>query len=165
MQLGDVFQQMGQTEKAHAQFEKCHQITTALLAKDPDGDVALSNVAASHTALGGIILEWRRDMQASMDHYQQAQALLRRLHGRELKDEKKLSKTKVKRDLGESCIRIGVTYLRLGEPEKARASFQESLMLRQQISAAAPADAIAQLDVSRSHMALAEIDFRARRWP
>src|SRR5262249_37499711 len=66
MQLGHVFQQMGQTEKAHAQFEKCYQITQDLLAKDPDGDVALSNVAASHTALGGIMLEWRRDVQASM---------------------------------------------------------------------------------------------------
>src|SRR5262249_53762687 len=98
MQTGFVFQQMGQTEKAFAQYEKCHQITQALLEKDPDGDVALSNVAASHTALGGIILEWRRDVQGSMNHYQQALEILRKLNASEMKDEKKLSIVKGKRD-------------------------------------------------------------------
>lgn len=164
MQLGDVFRQMGQTEKAYAQYEKCFQITQALLAKDPDGDVALSNVAASHTAMGGIILEWRRDIKASMDHYQKALEINRKLYGRPLQDEKKLSRGKIKRDLAESYTRVGVTYLRLGEPTKARVSFQEALTHRKELVAANSSDGPLKLDLGRSHMALGEIDFRERKW-
>jgi tetratricopeptide (TPR) repeat protein len=164
-QLGHVFQLMGQTEKAYAQYEKCFQITQVLLAEDPDGDVALSNVAASHTALGGILHEWRRDVQASMDHYQKALEILRKLYNRQLLDEEKLPRSRVKRDLAESYTRVGVTYLRLGEPSKARSSFQEALTLREELSAGSPGHPMLKLDKARSHKALGEIDFRDRHWP
>jgi tetratricopeptide (TPR) repeat protein len=55
--------------------------------------------------------------------------------------------------------------LRLGEPTKARASFQEALTHRKELVAANSSDGMLKLDLGRSHMALGEIDFRERKWP
>lgn len=162
MQVGELFQQLGQSEKAFAQYEKCHAIIAGLAAKDPDGDVAQANLAATFTVLGQMSLELRRDVQASLAFYQKGLEIRKKLSQRQLSD--KLNPTKVKQELAESYTRVGVIYLRLGEPSKARAYFQEALKLRQELAAAASNEPSAQLDVARSFNALGEVEFRARQW-
>jgi tetratricopeptide (TPR) repeat protein len=163
MRMGQLFQQLGQSEKAFTQYEKCHAIIADLAARDPDGDVAQANLAATFTMLGEMSLELRRDIQASLDFYQKALEIRKNLTQRQLSD--KLDATKVKWDLTESYTRVGVTFLRLGEPARARAFFREALTARQELAAAAGSEPSPRLDVARSHNALGEVEFRARRWP
>jgi eukaryotic-like serine/threonine-protein kinase len=163
MKMGQLFQGLGQSEKAYSQYEKCHQIIQALAEKDPEGDVAQANLAATYTMLGEMSLELRRDMQASRDFYGKALEIRQALVGRKLSD--KLNLLKVKQDLAESYTRVGVTIYRLGEPEKARSYFQKALEIRLELASAAGAEFMAHLDVARSLNGLGEVEFRARNWP
>lgn len=162
MKVGQLFQQLGQTEKAYAQYEKLHAIIEDLAKKDPNGDVAQSNLAATYTMLGEMSLELRRDVHASLAHYQKALEIRRGLQNKQLSD--KLNPTRVKQEFAESCTRVGVTFLRLGEPEKARPYFQEATQVRQEL-ASVSAEPMTRLDVARSFNALGEVEFRARNWP
>src|SRR5262249_43259985 len=114
------------------------------------------------TTLGEMSLELRRDMPASLAYYQKALDIHRRLSQRTLGD--KLDPVKVKQEYAEAFTRVGVTFLRLGEPQKARGYFRDALRLREQLAEAAPADPMARLGVARSCNALGEVDFRGRDW-
>jgi serine/threonine-protein kinase len=162
MQMGDLFVQLGQSEKAFSQYQKSHAILQGLAEKDPEGDVAQANLAAAFTVLGQMSLELRRDIKASLDYYQKALEIRKKLNARQLSD--KLNPTKVKQELAESHTRVGVTFLRLGEAEKARGYFQDALVLRQELAARAGQEPAAQLDVARSFNALGEVEFRTRNW-
>jgi len=163
MRIGQIFQQLGQSEKAFAQYEKCHAIIKALAERDPEGPVAQANLAATFTVLGEMSLELRRDMKASLDYYQQALAL--RQKGVNQPPDEKLDPIKLRQDLAESHTRVGVTYLRLGEPGRAAGYFQDALKIREELAANDEKNLPFQLDVARSHSALAEVHFRSREWP
>jgi serine/threonine-protein kinase len=179
MKMGQLFQQMGQSEKAFLQYQKCHEIIQALAAKNPEGDVAQANLAATYTMLGEMSLELRRDMRASLDYYQKALDLRKELTKRTQSEKRPavgvagiggLLATeryilKVKQEFAESHTRIGVTFLRLGEPPKAQEYFLEAHRLREGLAKAAPENLSALLDVARSHNALGEVRFRLRDWP
>src|SRR5262249_29596914 len=124
MRLGQLYQQLGQSEKAYAQFQKCHEIIQALAAKDPDGQTARSNLAATYTVLGEMSLELRRDMAASLDYYQKALAIRQDLARRPRHPDDKLSPTELRQNLAEAHTRVGVTHLRLGEPDRAAEQFR-----------------------------------------
>jgi serine/threonine-protein kinase len=170
MRMGQLFQQLGQSEKAYTQYQKCHDIIQALAARDPKSDKAQANLAATFTQLGEMSLELRRDMRASLTYYQKALDIRKLLVGRPLTDS--LDPVKVKGDLAESYMRVGVTHLRLGEVERAGDNVERALELRQQLVDDAPTDTSAQvevarsyrLDLARSYMALAEVRFRSRDW-
>ena len=163
MRIGQLFQQMGQSEKAFAQFQKCHEIVKALADKDPDGPVAQANLAATLTMLGEMSLELRRDIQTSLDYYQQALALRQAIAARP--PDEKLDPVKVRQDLAESHTRVGVTHLRLGEPDRATGYFRDALAIRDELVARDATNLLLQLDVARSHTALGEVRFRSRDWP
>jgi serine/threonine-protein kinase len=173
LRIGQLFQQMGQSDKALTQIQKCHEITSSLAARDPEGIVAQGNLATSYMALGEIVVE-RGDVLASLDYYQKALDLRKDLMGRPLGEDpdpkRRLEPVDVKMQLAESYTRVGVTYLKLGEPKKAGEYFQQALALRQELVDSAPTDTPAhverarsfQLDLARSHNALAEVGFRSR---
>jgi eukaryotic-like serine/threonine-protein kinase len=162
MRIGQLFQQMGQSEKAFAQYEKCHQIVTTLAEKDPDGPVAQANLAASMIMLGELSLELRRDIQTSLDYYQKALALRQAITARPPDD--KLDPVKIRQDLAESYTRVGVTYLRLGEPDRATGYFRDALAIREELVERDATNLLLQLDVARSRTALGEVRFRSRDW-
>jgi serine/threonine protein kinase/tetratricopeptide (TPR) repeat protein len=163
IRIGQLFQQMGQNEKAFAQFQKAHEIIQALADRDPDGPVAQANLASTLTMLGELALELRRDMRASLVYHQKALAIRQALVVRP--PDPKLDPVKLRLDLAESHTRLGVTYLRLGEPGRAAGYFQDALAIRQELSDREPQNLSLQQDVARSHAALGEIRFRARDWP
>jgi serine/threonine-protein kinase len=163
MRIGQLFQQTGQSEKAFVQYQKCHEIIQALAAKDPDGPVAQTNLAATLTVLGEMSLELRRDVAASLDYYQRALALRKAIAARP--PDEKLDPARLRQDLAESYTRVGVTFLRIGEPVRAAGYFQDALAIREEQAARDPKNLPLQLDVARSHTALGEVRFRARDWP
>jgi tetratricopeptide (TPR) repeat protein len=162
LRMGQLYQQLGHTDKALTQYQKCHAITQALAERDPEGDVAKANLAASLTSLGGVMLELR-DTKSSLDYYQKALALHQDLSTRALSD--KLDPAKVRRDFAECYTCVGVSYLRQGEAERARAYFEKALELRQDLAAADPKDPELQSHLAKSYNALAEVCFRSRDWP
>ena len=162
MRIGQLFQQSGQSEKAFAQYEKCHAIVKALADRDPDGPVAQANLAATLTVLGEMSLELRRDVPASLAYYQQALALRHAIVA--LPPDEKLDPARLRQNLAESHTRVGVTYLRLGEPVRAAGYFQDALAIREAEAARDGKNLPLQLDVARSHAALGEVRFRARDW-
>ena len=163
MQIGLLFKQAGQSEKAFAQFQKAHEIIQALADRDPDGPVAQANLAATLTMLGEMALELRRDIQASLGYYKKALELRQKVA--DLPPDPKLDAVKLRQDLAESHTRVGVTYLRLGEPGTAAGYFRDALTIRQELADGDPANVSLQRDVARSHMALGEVTFGARDWP
>ena len=163
VQIGLLLKQAGQSEKAFAQFQKAHEIIQALADRDPDGPVAQSNLAATLTVLGETALEHRRDIQAALGYYKQALELRQRVL--DLPPDPKLSAVKLRQDLAESHVRVGVTYLRLGEPATAAGYFRDALTIRRELAEEEPENMSLQRDVARSHMALGEVQFRARDWP
>ena len=56
--------------------------------------------------------------------------------------------------------RVGVTYLRLGDPVQAMPYFRKSLAIRRELSQAAPANLSNRLDVARSLLAIGDNSFR-----
>jgi tetratricopeptide (TPR) repeat protein len=163
MRIGQLFQQTGQSEKAFAQYQKCHEIIQALAVRDPNGPVAQANLAASLTMLGEMSLELRRDVQTALKYYQQALALRQAVAA--LPPDEKLDPARLRQDLAESHTRVGVMYLRMGEPVRAAGYFQNALAIRQEQAARDEKNLPLQLDVARSHSALGEVRFRARDWP
>jgi eukaryotic-like serine/threonine-protein kinase len=162
MKIGQLYQQMGQSEKAFAQYQRCHEIVRSMADKDPDGPVAQANLAASLTMLGEMSLELRRDIQTSLDYYQQALALRSAIVNRP--PDEKLDPIKIRQDLSESHTRVGVTYLRLGEPGRATGYFSDALKIREHLVERQPTNLELQLDVARSRTALGEVRFRSRDW-
>jgi serine/threonine-protein kinase len=163
MRIGQLFQRMGESEKAFAQYQKCHEIIQALATRDPHGPVAQTNLAASLTMLGEMSLELRRDVHTALKYYQQALALRQEVVA--LPPDEKLDPARLRQDLAESHTRVGVMYLRLGEPVRAAGYFQDALAIREEQAACDEKNLPLQLDVARSHTALGEVRFRARDWP
>src|SRR5262249_8281761 len=163
LKLGQLFQQMGQTEKAFAQIQKSNEIARALAKRDPEGPVAMANLAATLTALGQITLELNRDVQVSLGYYQEALRLRQSVVNSLL--DGKLDPIRVRQDLAEAHTRVGVTFLRIGEPDRAAGYFNDALTIREELARAHEKILPLQLDVARSHMALGELRFRSRDWP
>jgi eukaryotic-like serine/threonine-protein kinase len=162
LQMGRLFQQLGQGEQAFAQFQKCHEIVASLAAKNPSDEVALANLSATYVVLGEMSLELRRDLPASLDFYQKALRLRKELSERAPSG--RLDPVKVKQDLAETYTRIGVTYLRLGEPARAAEYFRDAAAIRAELAARDEKNLTFQLDVARSHNALGEVQFRVHDW-
>ncbi|HKB02849.1 MAG TPA: serine/threonine-protein kinase [Gemmataceae bacterium] len=162
LRIGHLFRQTGESEKALSQYQKSHEIARVLAAKDPDGPVAQANLAATLIMLGEMTLELRRDVQASLGYYEQALALQRAVAGRP--PDGKFDPEKLRQDLAESLTRVGVTFLRVGEPARAAGFFREALAIREEVAARDEENLGLKLDVARSHTALGEVQFRAREW-
>src|SRR4029079_5807656 len=77
----------------------------------------------------------------------------------------KLDPIKVRQELAETNTRVGVSYLRFGEPRRAAGYFQDALKIREELAAQDPRNAQFRLDAARAHVAVAEVRFRARDWP
>ena len=163
MQIGHVFRQAGQTDKAFAQYRKSHEIVQALADRDSDGPVAQANLAVTLSMIGELTQAHRRDLPAALRYYEQSLALRRALAARPPDD--RLDMAKLRADLAESYTRVGVTYLRLGEPARAAGYLQDSVRLREELAAKDPANLPLQRDLARSHLALGELRFRLRDWP
>jgi tetratricopeptide (TPR) repeat protein len=173
MKMGNLFQQLGQSDKAYEQYLKCHEIIKSMAEKDWEGaEVARDNLASTFTVLGMMSRELKHDLRAAVGYYQQAFDIRRDLLSRGIKRPEKLDPTKLKGRFAESSTLVGVTYLLLGEPTRAAEFFDRARSIRQELVDAAPTDTPAnveaarsyRLDLARSYNALAEVHVRSRDW-
>lgn len=173
MKMGNLFQQLGQSDKAYDQYLKCHAIIKSMAERDWEGgEVSRDNLASTFSVLADMSRELKHDLRAALDYYQQAFDIRKELLSRPLKRPDKLDPTKLKGRFAESSTRVGITYLLLGEPARASEFFDRARAIRQELVDAALAGASAnpeaarscRLDLARTYNALAEIHFRARDW-
>ncbi len=170
MKMGLICKQLGQTEAAMEQFDRCRAITEARAKEKPNIDSRKSNLAAVLTVMGDMSQELRRDMEASLAYYQQALKLREEMHLTPNKGEGELEVVKVKLGLAEGYTRVATAIYRMGDPAEALKYFRQALQLRQELVDANPMNASMQQDLARTCMALGETSFRlneldeARRW-
>src|SRR5262249_36007313 len=69
-------------------------------------------------------------------------------------------KVDVKAGLAELNTRVGVTYMRLGDPARALPYYRKALAIRRELSQAAPDNLANRLDVARSLLAIGDSSYR-----
>src|SRR5262249_5119281 len=72
VQVGEIYLQLGDTEQAFKNVEKGRKIIQTAVDREPQGDVAQSNLAAVTFMLGRMSMELRRDMPAALAHHEEA---------------------------------------------------------------------------------------------
>jgi tetratricopeptide (TPR) repeat protein len=173
MKLGNLFRQLGQSEKAFTQYQKCHEIIKSMVERDAErAEVARDNMASTFTVLGEMSRELKHDLRGALDYYRQALEIRKDLTSRPLKRPDKLDPVKLKGRLAESYTRVGIAHLLLGEPALALNNFEQAKTIRQDLVNQAPTGTPAQiaaarslrLDLARSYNALGEARLRNREW-
>ena len=165
MKMGLVYRQIGLTEPAFDYVKQCHEINLKQAAA-LQSDRAKRNLAASFTVLADMSLELPadKDMAATLDYYQKALGLPRRtvpstpwLTGG---TDAPLPRKEVEQGLAETYTRVGVTYVRKGDPAQARAMFLKALALREDLSHSYPDEVEVLQDLARSLYAVGEMSYR-----
>jgi tetratricopeptide (TPR) repeat protein len=70
--FGELYKELGETEKAFAQYQEANQIFAAIAEKNPDSNAAKGNLAASCTTLGGMAVEMLGDLDKGREYYRRA---------------------------------------------------------------------------------------------
>jgi serine/threonine protein kinase len=159
-ELGQVFLQLGQSEKAAAQFEKTMEIAQVRVKVKNANDPSRQNLAVAHYWLAESKAAVGRDMQAVLAHQLEALRLWQEIHDQPKLDGFQLGSKVVDAALADSQQRAGVTLYRLGDLSGAVTHFQEALALREGLLRAAPGDDSLKEDLTFSFLAAAEASFR-----
>ena len=133
VQLGGLFRQLGETDKAAQQFEKALAIARDRIVIKEGSDASRANLAACLRHMGDIVQERTRDMETSARYFEEALAVRQSIvdHPKPMGDDTKL--VLVLEELGEDHTRLGALVYRLGDPARALPHFQKALFLRQQL--------------------------------
>jgi tetratricopeptide (TPR) repeat protein len=161
MQMGQMFKQLGKGKEAMAEFRKVYEITKARVVVKQGNDASRRNLAL--VSLADMEKEIGRDMQANLAHTLEALALWEDIDQHPKADEQGLGLTKkseVKNGLGETNLRVGVTYTRLGDPARGTPYFRKALAIRRERSQEEPGNLGHRLDLARSLLAVGENSFR-----
>jgi serine/threonine-protein kinase len=170
MQLGQLFQQLGKSQEALAEFHKVYEITKARVVLKQGSDASRRNLAAALMMLADMDRELGRDMRASLAHCKEALALWEDIDRNPKADDKGeglASRVEVLDGVAELSTRVGATYLRLGDPAQAAGYFRKALANRREL-ANLPADKLEQpqfalgyrLGLARSLLAIGDTSFR-----
>ena len=158
-ELGRLFLQLGQSEKAAAQFEKTMEIAQERVKVKNHNDPSRANLAVAHYWLAESKAAVGRDMQAVLAHQLEALRLWQEIHDHPKPDGFQLGSKAVDAALAESQQRAGVTLYRLGDLTGAVAHFKEALALREGLLRAAPGDDALKEALTLSFLAAGEASF------
>ena len=178
-QLGLVFKDLGESEKAFEQFSKAETLARERIVIKQGSDASRTNLALVLIELGEIGLEYRRDLQLALKYYEEVVAIHTGiLDHPNAGDGTAAQPFVVKQALAEGYMRVAATIYRSGNPAEAMAWFQRGLDLRRELVAAVPNDPDLaklpeparrmqvelplQLDLSRSLLAVGDVSFRLR---
>ena len=141
-QMGKLYQQLNNSEKAYEMFVKCHGIVTERVKIQKGADHSRFNLAASHISMAELSQDLKRDMEACVDHYQQAKAGLEEILARSIPgpDGTVKERLTVRLTLAEVEVRLGATYLRMGNPRSAADYFQRAMAQREELLATLKGD-------------------------
>jgi serine/threonine protein kinase/tetratricopeptide (TPR) repeat protein len=148
--LGNVYVQLGATDKAVRSYQQSLELSEALAKLTPNDPQATRDLFVSYNKLG--------DMQLKLGATDRAlQSYPRALELTEALVKTDPESAVAKRDLSTSHDRLGNVHLQLGAAEKALESYQQGLKLRAALVASAPDSAEAKRDLSVSHNKLGDV--------
>jgi serine/threonine-protein kinase len=168
MQLGQMFKQLGKSREAMAEFKKVHEIARARVVIKQGTDASRRNLAAALLMLAEMDKELNRDMQACLAHNKESLALWEDIDQNPKADELGQGLTKksdVKSGMAELNTRVGVTYVRLGDPLQGMPYFRKALAIRRELSLSEPNNLAYRLDLARSLLAIGDTSFRVEDRP
>ena len=146
--LGDMYLEIGQTEKALEQYQRCYQIVRQIADQgqlpSPELNVSkiLTHMADAHLRMG--------DADAARDQYQQA------LEVRQQWLDDQPDHLGIKQLVAASYGSLAQVLLLLGDPQAARDYSERALDLRQQWVAHSPGDTNAQGSVAGARIGLGD---------
>ena len=160
MELGTIYRQLGQTQKAFQSYQKCLEITKERVKIKNYSDPSRQNLANTYFALAFCSEELHRDMKAALSYNQEALKLYEDIDKKPKLDDFPLDRKVVRASLAEAYTRVGVTHYRMGELTAALENYRKAYNLRRKLVDELKDDPRAKQDLSYSMMALAETNFR-----
>jgi tetratricopeptide (TPR) repeat protein/tRNA A-37 threonylcarbamoyl transferase component Bud32 len=160
MELGKIYRQLGQTQKALQSFQKCLEITKERVEIKNYSDPSRQNLANTYFELALCSEELNRDMKATLSFNQDGLKLYEDINNKPKVDDFPLDRKVVRAGLAEAYTRVGVTQYRMGELTAALANYRKAYNLRRELADELKDNPRIKQDLSYSMMALAETNFR-----
>ncbi len=178
LQLGGLFRQLGETDRAASRFAKALELSRERVRIKEGSDASRANLAKSLRDMGSITQEKGRDMEAVLTYYREALDVRQQILDAPAvpkPGENAANKFLTQNELSEDHIRIGTTIYRLGDPAAALPHFLRAREIRQKLTQT-PEDhpdlkaftapqrqllrgQLAQ-NLARSNLAVGEVSFR-----
>jgi tetratricopeptide (TPR) repeat protein/tRNA A-37 threonylcarbamoyl transferase component Bud32 len=160
MELGKIYRQLGQTQKAFQSYQKCLEITKERVKIKNYSDPSRQNLANTYFELAFCSEELNRDMKATLSYNQGGLKLYEDIDNKPKLDDFPLDRKVVRAGLAEAYTRVGVTQYRMGELTAALENYRKAYNLRRKLVDESKDDPRVKQDLSYSMMALAETNFR-----
>ncbi len=160
MELGKIYRQLGQTQKAFKSYQKCLEITKERVKIKNYSDPSRQNLANTYFELAFCSEELNRDMKATLSYNQDGLKLYEDIDRKPKLDDFPLDRKVVRAGLAEAYTRVGVTQYRMGELTAALANYRKAYNLRHELADELKDNPRIRQDLSYSMMALAETNFR-----
>ena len=165
MKLGELYKQLGESEKAMAKFQEVHEVAKARVVLKKGTDASRSNLAATLVNLANMHKELRRDMRAALTHTKEALAIWEDIDRNPKAGEDGLGgmpKPIVIGAMAEMNTLVGVNHLHVGEPAQALPYFRKSLEYRREQAAAAKPNeqVLTRLTLAKAVLAIGETSVR-----
>ncbi len=160
MELGKIYRQLGQTQKAFQAYQKCLEITKERVKIKNYSDPSRQNLANTYFELAFCSEELNRDMKATLNFNQDGLKLYEEIDSKPKLDDFPLDRKIVRAGLAEAYTRVGVTHYRMGELTAALENYRKAYNLRLKLVDELKDNPRARQDLSYLMMALAETSFR-----
>ncbi|HQU45262.1 MAG TPA: hypothetical protein PK867_20775, partial [Pirellulales bacterium] len=148
--LGELLFKLGRGEEALAQYRYAYQLIKQVAEKEPDNDLARTNLALLLMQMGKMCLQVNDDAQTARDYFLEARDLQQAIAdqprnnaGQTEKDHHRL--------LSHYELNAGIASLRLGRPDEALRSLQAALAHREAWLKLEPNNVAAVSYLSQAH--------------
>ncbi len=162
--LAQLYREIGQTEKAGAMLARCLEIARERVKIKEYSDPSRQNLANMLRDIAELDLEFRRDMKASLAHYEESLKIWMDVDKNPKHDGFELKKFFVHYFLAEAFTRVAAGRYRMGEVSIAREDFRKAYNLRRNLVLETKDDPktndLLKQELSYSSMALAETSYR-----
>ena len=144
LKMGIILTEFNRSKEAATYFERCYAITKNELGKQPDNDFLKERLALASIYLGELKQRAPRDMQKTVEYYEEAFRLReeiarrpdaeRRELNKKLRPEERLRTSAIKVNLSDGYTRVGLLHYFQQDSHRAEPYILRSLALREQLS-------------------------------
>ena len=152
--LGDIYQKLGQWEKASRQYLKALDIAKERVTLKNGSDGSRLNLALLYSKLGSVVQETNRDLPASRDYFQKSAALFEDIDQHPMLADQPIAKATIRVNLADTYKLLGVYYYRVGQHAEALPYYEKSYAAFQALAAAQPGDLNTQFELTKAAMAI-----------
>jgi len=160
VELGGIYRQLGQSERASRQFTKALAIAEERVVIKKGTDASRRNLALVYSNLGATVEELDRDMGAALDYQKKALALFEDIDEHPMLTDSPMARPMIRANLAEAYKLVGIIYYRLGKLDDALPYYQKAYNLAAELAAAQPSDPELQINWTKSALALGSTAYR-----